>query len=130
MIASGHEAAVDPQRQAQPEARAFAAAPANAMRMLIAEDNIVNQKVAVEPVQKLGCHADVVEQRPGSARRAGSGELRSGADGLPDAGAGRLRSDGGNPLGKEGTRHTIIAMTAHAIEGDRESAWRPAWTII
>jgi CheY-like chemotaxis protein len=93
----------------------------NAMRILIVEDNIVNQKVAVNQVQKLGCQADVVGygQAALDALEAAEYDLvlmdcqMPGVDGY-EATA-RLRA-------REGTgRHTIVvAMTAHAIEGDRE----------
>jgi CheY-like chemotaxis protein len=102
-------------------AQATGAQSANGMRVLIAEDNIVNQKVAVTQVRKLGCHADVV------------GNGREALDALEAAEYDLVLMDCQMPEldGYEATarlrviegegRHThVVAMTAHAIEGDRE----------
>jgi signal transduction histidine kinase/CheY-like chemotaxis protein len=91
------------------------------LRVLIVEDNLVNQKVEVLQLQRLGCNPDVVSsgaealdlldrkdfdlilmdcQMPGMDGYATTAEIRK----------------------KEGTqKHTpIIAITAHAMQGDAE----------
>jgi len=90
------------------------------LRVLVAEDNPVNQKVAVKMLQKLGCTVDVV---------ANGAEAVDMAARLPyDA----LFMDCHMPemdgyeatrairAASSGRRHAIIAMTANAMEGDRE----------
>ena len=69
-------------------------------------------------------------QRPRGGRRAGEHPVRAGADGRADAGDGRLRGDRRRSVSAKALgRHTpIVAMTANAMKGDRERAWRPAWT--
>jgi CheY-like chemotaxis protein len=92
------------------------------LRILLAEDNPVNEKVVVRLVEKLGCHVDV----------AGNGCLALDAlesrsydlvlmdvqmpvmDGLAATVAIRDRES------TTGGHITIIAMTAHAMQGDRE----------
>ena len=98
-----------------------ASVAANAMRVLIAEDNIVNQKVAVNQIHKLGCHADVVGNglEALDALAAADFDLVLMVCQLPELdgykATAQLRAREG------GARHTrIVAMTAHAIEGDRE----------
>ena len=66
-------------------------------RVLVAEDNVVNQRVAVGLLAQRGHHVDGRRQRARGARRAGDADLRPRADGRADAGDGRLRSDRGDP---------------------------------
>jgi PAS domain S-box-containing protein len=96
--------------------------PFNGVRVLVVEDNPVNQKVAVKMLQTLGCVPDVA----GDGREA-LGAVAAGTyamvfmdcqmpemDGFEATAEIRKRENGnGNPT-------TIVAMTANALEGDRE----------
>ena len=102
-------------------------APARASRrVLLAEDNLVNQKVALRLLDRLGLDADVVEdgaQTPDALRRAvGEGRpyeavlmdiqmpVMSGLEATE-----RLRAE----LPRE-AQPFVVALTANALDGDRE----------
>lgn len=95
-------------------------------RILIVEDNLVNQKLAVRMIEKLGCRPDVVAN--GREALAALEKARYAAilmdcqmpvmDGFETTRTIRDRErDDASPA----TRHTpIIAVTANAMAGDRE----------
>ncbi len=91
--------------------------------ILVAEDNPVNQLVAVKLLEKLGCRADVV----GNGSEALAALQRIPYDlvlmdcQMPEMdgfeAAGRIRSGG---AGQNRIHTPIVAMTARAMQGDRE----------
>jgi CheY-like chemotaxis protein len=93
------------------------------VRVLVAEDNVVNQKVAVRILEKLGYRADAVAD----GREAVTALEKIGYDlvlmdvQMPEMNgfeATRIIRDPGSEV----LRHDIpiVAMTAHALKGDRE----------
>jgi signal transduction histidine kinase/DNA-binding response OmpR family regulator len=90
-------------------------------RVLVAEDNVVNQRVAARMLEKFGCQVDVVT----NGREALVASAHSAydlifmdcqmpeMDGYETTTAIRARESSGNHL-------PIIAMTAHVMQGDRE----------
>ena len=74
-------------------------------RVLMAEDNGVNQVVARNMLKSLGCEFEIVPNGQEALLRGAARRLRHRADGLPDAGDGRLRGDARDPrLGAERSR--------------------------
>lgn len=118
-------AVCDPPSSVLPPQRVIEAAAVNAepprYRILVAEDNIVNQKVARRILEKLGCRVDVAANGNEAVEMwkklpydlilmdCQMPEL----DGLEATQAIRKRED-------KRSRIPIIAMTAGAMQGDRE----------
>ena len=93
------------------------------LRILLAEDNLVNQKLAVACWRSAGTRSTVAANGREALDVLGAQAFRPGADGRADARDGRLRGDRRASASASGqpARHTpIIAMTAHAMKGDRE----------
>jgi CheY-like chemotaxis protein len=92
------------------------------LRVLVAEDNVVNQKIALKQLQKLGCNADGV---------ASGIEAIAALDRIPyDAvlmDCQMPEMDGyaaTQQIRKHGNKVRIIAMTANAMEDDRKKCFQ------
>ncbi|MFO0578610.1 MAG: response regulator [Polyangia bacterium] len=102
------------------EAPSSSSAPSR-VRVLVAEDNVINQKVAVKMLERLGCRVDIARdgreavdmalQRPYDIIFM-DGQMPT-MDGEQAAAEIRRRLESGLHV-------PIIAMTANAMEGDRE----------
>lgn len=103
----------------KPEPPAFK--PLDGLRILLAEDNMVNQKVATKMLEGLGCHVDVACDGEAARQALDAAEYdivlmdcqMPVLDGY-NATAAIRRAEGGK------SRIPVIAMTANAMEGDRE----------
>ena len=91
-------------------------------RVLVAEDNVVNQRVAVKTLEKLGYHTDVaengVEALAACARTAYAAVLMDVQ--MPEMDGYQAAEELRRRDAKSGRHTPIIAMTANALEGDRE----------
>jgi two-component system, sensor histidine kinase and response regulator len=116
---SSAEPAMETQSEMPEDSRNNGAA--RSLRVLVAEDNMVNQKVALKMLAKLGLRSDVVAdgQEAVEALRSVPYDLVFMDCNMPDV-DGFMATEMIRSL--EGSRkHTIIvAMTANALKGDRE----------
>ncbi len=110
-------------KDSEPAQPAVAAPALQDLRVLLAEDNIINQKVAVGQLRKMGCTPDVANngmEAVEAVKRSRYDVILMDCqmpqmDGYEASKQIRLleRADGGKPA-------YIIAMTANAMQGDRE----------
>ncbi|MFB3885193.1 MAG: response regulator [Thermodesulfobacteriota bacterium] len=90
-------------------------------RVLVVDDNIVNQKMAVKMLEKLGCTAEVARNGLEALEKVAKSTYdlvlmdcqMSEMDGYEATSKIRLRENGSSHV-------LIVAMTAHAMPGDRE----------
>ena len=91
------------------------------INVLLAEDNAVNQKVALKMLSALGCNVDVVANgvEAAAAAEKGNYDIVFMDCQMPDLdGYGATRKIRINEAGHK--RVPVVAMTANAMQGDRE----------
>jgi signal transduction histidine kinase/ActR/RegA family two-component response regulator len=109
------------QREGQGSPEPLRAPAGEPVRILVAEDNPVNQLLAARMLEKLGYHADLVEDGLAALDAIGRGDYAAvlmdcqmpGLDGYAATREIRRRE-------AHAGRLPIIAMTAHSMPGDRE----------
>jgi signal transduction histidine kinase/DNA-binding LacI/PurR family transcriptional regulator/DNA-binding response OmpR family regulator/HPt (histidine-containing phosphotransfer) domain-containing protein len=91
------------------------------LRVLLAEDNPVNQKLAVILLQKAGFSVDTVENGSLAVMRAKDGRYNAVLMDVQMPEMDGFEATGKIRAAEEAGQHVpIIAMTAHALKGDRE----------
>ena len=97
-------------------------------RVLLAEDNLVNQEVALGMLQEIGCQADVVDNGRDAlaALRQGAYDLVLMDCQMPEmdgfAATQVIRAQEAQAQGESGARRLpILALTANAFESDRQA---------
>ncbi len=153
-IVTAFAAAIDgaPRPRTKPSRRLRRAA--RVLRVLVAEDNLTNQKLVSALLDQHGHHVDDREQRAPRGGTCGAGTVRHHPDGRADAGDERARSDGSHSRGRaphrtphpdrrahrarhgwrsrtvSGRRHGRLRLQAGAGRGtvcdDRGHGWRAA----
>ncbi len=110
----------DEPEAAAPTTTAPPAKPAHAARILVAEDNLVNQKLALLMLKKLGYRADVVA----NGREAYDAQLSGDYDLiLMDCQMPVMDGYAATKALRDNAKTCavrIVAMTAHAMDGDRD----------
>jgi len=110
---------------AEPLAPPVLSAAASALRILLAEDNPANQKLATYILKDRGHQVEIADDGHAAVYSAEQNDYdvilmdvqMPRMNGLEAAAAIRRREDGKR---EDGKRVPIIAMTAHAMQGDRE----------
>ena len=100
------------------------AAAVGGWRVLLAEDNLVNQKVGVAMLRKLGVEAEVAGNGLEAIRalQGGAFDLVLMDCQMPDVdGFEASRRIRAGEAGESNRRLPIIALTAHVMQGDREA---------
>jgi CheY-like chemotaxis protein len=91
------------------------------VKVLLAEDNIVNQKVAMKMLSTIGCQVDVVANgiEAAAAVKEGDYDIVFMDCQMPELdGYGATREIRSGEAGR--MRIPVVAMTANAMQGDRE----------
>jgi two-component system, sensor histidine kinase and response regulator len=108
------------------EARAGEEATVNARepraRVLVAEDNVVNQRAATRMLETLGCRVDVATSGLEAIKKLESGEydLVFMDCRMPEMDGYEATREIRRRESRTGNRMPIVAMTAHTLPGDRE----------
>lgn len=101
--------------------RPIPAAPLPERHVLVAEDNRINQKVALKLLERLGCRVDIATNGLEAVEMAlrGSYDLIFMDSQMPDLDGSQATAEIRRRM-SGGARVPIVAMTANAMQGDRE----------
>ncbi len=110
-------------RAAAPAPEAPASLEALGLRVLLAEDNAVNQEVAIAILESAGCEVELVADGAAAVEAVGRGfdvVLMDCQMPVMDGIEATRRIRAANVRARSGERIPIIAVTAHAMRHDRE----------